>query len=503
MAGSQDFSASNAAPAGTKFVLAVGLALALSAVAVSSESYWIDEAGTATIALQRTPADWWQAMVKDGGSSTQMPLYMVYLWVWEKIFGHGEWWLRAANLPWLALGLLAIPRRPFAFLIIIAASPFVWFYLNEARPYSMQIGVGLLLLGALWRLARLSLKPDQLAPGENFWTWIWGLGLVALAGSSLLGMIWAGAALAVIPPVLGWTGTFRLARRHLLPMGITALSFLALSLYYLWSLKHGARAAPGSTGIGSTIFIGYEMLGFAGLGPGRAQIRAEGLAPLLPFAPLLIVQAVVTLGVLLAAGKSVIRNTPRRVWLGVAAVLGTTVIFLLAAGVLKHFRVLGRHFAPLAPVLLWLLAVGWQNLWSRAGWRRWLAVLFIMSSLGSCLSLRLAQRHAKDDYRAAAAIAIAANARGERVWWCANEVPGHYYGVPLSAGSSGTAPGRVWLAVNPAPSQLTNQPAPDLVILSKPDLHDGNGVVCGFLAGHHYRLSQTLPVFTLWRRDGN
>ncbi|MGO8837782.1 MAG: hypothetical protein ACLQAH_14550 [Limisphaerales bacterium] len=501
MSGPPDYSTPQARPPGSWFVPAVLLALVFCALAIRSESYWMDEAGTATIALQPTPAAWWQAMLQDGGSSTQMPLYMVYLWGWEKIFGHGEWWLRAANLPWLALGLLAIPRRQPAFLLVIALSPFLWFYLNEARPYVMQISLGLLLLGALWRLAGRPEPQHQPAPGDNLWTWGFGLGLVALAGSSLLGMIWAGAALATALPVLGWSRTFQLVRRQLLLLVLATLSFLALAGYYLWSLKHGARATPGSTGVGSTLFCGYELLGFAGLGPGRNQIRAGGPALLLPYAPLLAIQAVVVTAVLLAAGKHLVQNAPRRVWLGVTVILGAAVVFLLAAGGLKHFRVLGRHFAPLAPVVLLLLAIGWHHLWSRAGWRRGLAVLFLISSLVSCLSLRLAQRHAKDDYRTAAAMAIAANARGERVWWCANEVPGLYYGVPLSALNRVAAPGQVWLVANSTGQLLTNQPPPDLVILSKPDLHDYQGFVRAFLQQNHYQPTQELPAFTLWRKN--
>ncbi len=477
------------------------LTILIGAVAITTQSFWIDEASTGTVSAQSTLAGWWQAMLADRGSTAQMPLYTIYTWSWEKIFGHHEWWLRLSNLPWLALGLLAIPRRQTAFLLLVVFSPFVWFYLDEARPYIMQTGAGLLLLGILWQLAGTSSDSDQPGMREGILTGFFCFGLVALSGSSLLGMIWAGAACATALIVLGWPGSLRLARQNMLALVVTSLALIALAGYYLWTLKRRFGAAPGSTGIGNTLFTFYELFGFAGLGPGRNQIRENGLSTFHPFVIPLALQAVVTSFVFFAGCKRVIQQTPRRVWLGVTAILGATVIFLLAAGVLKHFRVLGRHFTPLVPVLVLLLAIGFRSLWSRAGWRRWLAIFFILFSIASAVSLRFAGRHAKDDYRTAAAIAITANANNEKVWWCANESTGRYYSVPLSPKISLAAPGQVWLATHPLARLLTNQPPPDLLILSKPDLHDDNGLMRSYLANRHYVLWRTLPSFTLWRKS--
>ena len=479
-------------------VFPAALAILIGVAAITAQSFWIDEAATGKIAVQSTLAGWWQAMLDDPGSTTHMPLYTIYTWSWEKIFGHNEWWLRLSNLPWLALGLLAIPRRQTAFLLLVGCSPFVWFYLNEFRPYVMQTSVSLLLLGVLWQLAGTSSKPGQ--PGMREWILMgfFCFGLVALSSSSLLGMIWAGAACATVLIVLGWPRSLRLARQNALVLAITSLALITLAGYYLWALKRGKGVTPGSNGIGNTLFAFYELFGFAGLGPGRTQIREIGLSSFRPFVIPLALQTVVTSFVFFAGCKRVMQQTPRRVWLGVAVTLGATVIFFLAAGELKHFRVLGRHFAPLAPVLVLLLAIGFRSLWSRAGWRRWLATFFVLFSLASAVSLRFAGRHAKDDYRTAAAIAITANANNEKVWWCADESTGLYYRVPLSPREGLPAPGQVWLASHPPAQLLTNQPPPDLLILSKPYLHDNDGLMRSYLANHHYVMLQKLPAFTVW-----
>jgi hypothetical protein len=185
-----------------------------------------------------------------------------------------------------------------------------------------------------------------------------------------------------------------------------------------------------------------------------------------------------------------------------AIALGAAAVILLAAGRVRHVSLLGRHFAPLFPCLLLLVAAGLKNLNERGGWRRLLTVSFLLLCLASALSLRFCERHAKDDYRAAAAIAIQANAGGRGVWWCADGTAGLYYGVPLSPPRSvDAAPGQVWLVANPPAAWVTNKPAADVVLLSKPELHDSQGFVQAFLQQNHYQPIQVFPAFTIWRKN--
>src|SRR3984957_2783493 len=90
------------------------LALAVCLIAISSQSFWIDEAFMAGKAAQPTLADWWHMMPKGSGSDLQMPLYMIYMWGFAKIFGLAEWNLRAANIPWFVIGfaifISALPK---------------------------------------------------------------------------------------------------------------------------------------------------------------------------------------------------------------------------------------------------------------------------------------------------------------------------------------------------------------------------------------------------------
>lgn len=480
-------------------LLPLVLAVAVGALAVTSQSFWLDECATGIIAVQPSPGAWWHCMLLDGGSNSQMPFYMFYVWLWEKVSDPTEWALRAANIPWLALGFLAVPRRQGIFLFTLAASPFIWYYLNEFRPYTMQVSSSLLMLGVVWRLAEAPEKNDR---RETILVAGFCAAAVLLAGSSLLGVIWMGAGTIAAATVLGWKRSWQLVRRCWPMFALTGLALLTLAGYYFFSLKQGHRAVLGSTSVGNALFVAYELAGFSGFGPGRLDIRTGGVAVFRPFlVPLLLYAAL--LGFVLFAGcQRVIQKTSKRIWLPVTATLGAAAFALFLIGVVLHFRVLGRHFTPLAPCLLLLVAFGLRQLAERGGWRRILVVAFLLLSLASALSVRFCERHAKDDYRTAAALANAANHQGKLVWWCADGGSGLFYGVPLALAKPGSTilPGQIWWVTDAPETWMTNTAPPDLLILSKPEIHDYTGRTRAFLEQHHYRLSQTFQAFTIWQK---
>jgi hypothetical protein len=500
-----DLLAPSRGPAWVLFVLL----FALGALALNSQSFWIDEANTAEIARQPNPAAWWQAMQKDHGSSAQMPVYMFYVWAWEKVSGTGEFALRTSNLPWLALALAVLLRRSAFLPLTVAISPFFWFYLNELRPYAMQISVTLVMAAALWRLAELQRPEGSGRREERFWVAAFAVSFLLLAGCSMLGVLWCGAALGCAMAVLGCSPALRLLARHAVLCSLSCLVLAALAAYYLWSMKHGARAATGPTGVVNSAFAGYELLGLTGLGPGRLEIRDSGVRAFAPFTLPLALHAGAEAVVLLSGIWFAVRNLSRRAFLGIAASLFVIAGLLVAAGELDRFRVLGRHFAPLGACLMLVTACGLAAFWERGGWRRAVAIAFLCLSLASAASLGLAGRHAKDDYRDAIALARDALARGEKVWWCADGSAAFYYGIPAPAGvakvgageASPNMPGQAWMVRNVALKPLQEQPAPDVVIFSKPDLYDMQGGMREYLARNHYRVVQALPAFTLWQRE--
>jgi hypothetical protein len=476
------------------------LFLVVFAVAISNDSLWIDEALTATKARATTLGDWWRRMADEKMSDLQMPLYMLLVWALAKIFGTAEWALRALNLPWMIAGgvafLQSFPQKKqrLAAGLVLLTAPFAWYYLNEARPYSMQLGGALMVVAALQALSR---SDAPLTTGRG-WFGIFCVGLLVLGGSNMLGMIWVAGALGALAFGLTFPVTKRLLQQNYTLTLATGTGLALLTAYYFWTLSVGARAsAAAGTGWANVVFAGYELAGFTGLGPSRLQLREFGAAALRPYLGWLGVYAVVWSFVWFRGCVALNPGANWRRWLGGVACAAGPVLVLVAAGVVAHFRLLGRHLTPLAAVGLWVLTLGFAALAKeRAWWKRGIVGVWVTLSLLSCLSLRFAPRHARDDYRNAATRARVALGRGQVVWWSAARAGAEYYRLPtdLPPGGKGTA---VEL-INVAPATLASLPLPDLVVASKPDLHDAGGALAAYLSGHGYRPAEALAGFTIW-----
>jgi hypothetical protein len=467
-------------------------------MAISGQSLWIDEAcAAAWKAQQPTLAAWLQDLIQDQSADSQTPLYLLYIWGFAKVFGLAEWTLRAANLPWLILGFGAWMRTcgerekfKWGLAVVAATSPFLWYYLNEARPYIMQAGCIFLIAAAARQL--------YTAP-TRFWLAAFCLGTVGLYGSNMLGAFWAGAAVATTLCVLGWNRIKPLARTHWVIGLVTLLFFAGFGLYYLWTVKNGHRAtAVGTTDVKNIGFIFYELFGFEGLGPGRLEIRGGGLGVFLPYVWGLAAYALILIPVALAGAREIIQRVPFRMVLYSILFFGGVFVFLLLVGVFMHFRLLGRHCTPLLVLVVYLLGMGVARLWSsRHGWAKGWVVLFVGLSLVSSLSLRFAPRHTRDNYRDAAAIAKQALQNGKTVWWNADDKGAAYYHLPLATHGAAAASQALWL-VNPSREMLRMTAPPDVIIASRPDVYDGGGALAEFVAHAHYRPVTNLMAFTVW-----
>jgi hypothetical protein len=282
----------------------------------------------------------------------------------------------------------------------------------------------------------------------------------------------------------------------------TGLLLFMLGLYYLWTLSLGARAARlVATDLRNALFISFELLGFSGLGPGRNAIRAGQWAVFLPWLPWLAIYGGVLLVVLAAGWRSIAASTSRRTRLYWALAFAVVLGFILAVGATVRFRVLGRHCTPLLPLVLFVLGSGVAALLGRRSWTGRLAVAaFLGLNLISCLSLRFCERHAKDDYRAAAAMGRAALAHGETVWWNADLHAASVYHLPLGEKPKDT--GKAIYVADPGKGFDHDLPKPDLVLTSKPDLYDGNGALADYLNSAGFRPTASFAAFTAWQAAG-
>lgn len=462
--------------------LVLFLASVAACVAVSPQSFWIDEAQTALKALEPTLHGWWHALYSEHNSNLQLPLYMLYVWGWARLFGVSELALRAANIPWFFAGLFAIfhfLRRHSglraATLLVYCLHPFVWYYLDEARPYLMQLSGALLVSGCAFS----ALDGEAITAA---WWWLFAAGLTVLCGAGILGAPWAIAItlLLILRPCV---------RRSAVRSGLPALAVFTpilalLALYFAWTIR--AKISTGYLGVNnlpSMLSVFYEQLGFLGLGPGRVTLRAASLSSLPPFLlPLCLLGLPLAWALALAI---------QRRFAAILLMIASPVALIFALGFIRHARILARHLTPLFPFLLIAEAYGVLLLWKsgRLPGRAAAALIVIALTLSS-IEIRFAPRHAKDDNRGAIALATESLAHGKTVWWAADVYSAGYYHFPL-----GEAPGAArWVQdVPPGTSKL-----PDEIFLSKPDLFDPTGSIARFIDAHHYRLAGTLPAFTIW-----
>jgi hypothetical protein len=482
-------------------------ALAITLLIPGSGSLWIDEAQTFHHVAQPTFSALWRDLLADQKSEGLMPLGMFVAWVSGQLIGSSEWQMRAPNILWAALTVLAFVRlgrlwhAPSA-PILVAVQPFLWYYGNEARPYALQIACGAwLAVGCAEVLESRRLDARTLLPIL--------VASAALVASTMFGIITA-VAVAMILAALGWHERWVITRGAQAEMVLGVLWWASLGAYYVWKVASGAKGARlWDVGLQNLGFAFYEFSGFAGLGPGRDELRqlgrtggVAGAVYGLAADPVWIVLLLALLSAVAVALRLAWQREERRrellVYAGVCAlVVGTTFTLSLLAG----FPFWGRHLAPIFPFYCALLALGVESL-RRTSWPQLLRVGVVASLLMvlafSSAQLRWSSRHAKDDYRSAATIALTALRAGRNVWWSADSEAAAYYGLPLlkEVGRPGKA---AYLPVTLL-GRSTPLPVPDMIVMSKSDVFDPAGELGRMIRAQHFRATHRLKAFTVWER---
>lgn len=463
---------------------------------VTGESFWIDEITTASFVRQSDFNVFAHDLIRYSGSESQMPLYMTTAWLWTQLVGEGEWRLRAMNLLWYALLLAGLARwighrRQGGWLLLMAGwHPFVLYYLNEARPYAMQIAGGAWLAVAVRSVC--AKRPDR-GSWRSFF-----LAAHLLCGSSLLGVFPLMAAFGICGV---WWGLHRVRppMRVLWSWMAVAFSCLPWGAYYAYTLLRGSGGASvWHPGWKNMVFSVYELLGFAGLGPGRIALREMAqvgdFAEMWSYLPGIFLLALVYA----VAFGAVIRYRGSRkalLCLPVSGVLALSFLLLVTAAGIAHWPFWGRHLAPLLPLFLILLFEAMDVLpWTR--FRRMLLGSLLVGFIFSSLVLRFSPFHRKDAYRAAATVASVAVSKGQTVWWAAYPLGAEYYGLTHAYDNMQ----RVWTMENPTGEQLSKMPRPDMIVLSKPDLFDAHGAVRNRIDAGTFSSCVQYPSFKIYSK---
>ncbi|MEO7101645.1 MAG: hypothetical protein ABI162_20005 [Luteolibacter sp.] len=463
--------------------LLIAVTVIVGLAAITNQSLWMDEGSSAFKALMPTFKDWWFMTRRIGGSDIQMPVYMFLLWAWEKLGAHSEYALRAINIPWLVIAVLALKRVRFWPLICLT-SPFVLYYVGELRPYTMQIAGGALAAAAIFKVAAGRDKND-----------LHGLHATAaasllLAASSLTAAVWS----------LGlWVGVFIIRPdwlrngRFWIRISPWICAAAIIGSYYVYTLLKGYRASGNDTGgVMSTFFGFYEMIGLLGLGPGRNELRISPKA-LISSLPILVPALACIFIAWLGGLRGWIRTTPRSIVFGTLCAVILPILILVIVGQVMDFRVLGRHLSPAIPAVLLPIAAAFETAEPKKPLVRIVACIALLFSLISCLGLRFLERHSRDDYRRATEIAVEALKQDKKILWQADMNATRYYAY--RAGGTRLV-NSVQILETDAPSSLMFA---DLVVVNRPDLRYKQGDYQAELRRNSFELSARFTGFEIWK----
>jgi hypothetical protein len=494
----------------------------VAAVAITGASLWIDELSTWILADVGSFSSWLKRYLAWTDSDGQMPLYQAYVFLWGQAFGLSEYSMRLANWPLFIAAegvfLWTFRRVPLFALMFWALSsfhPLLWYYLNEARPYVMAYAGATVMLCGLVGLyaAGAPRAPAQAPMSVTCAVRLFVGGTVVLTGSTLLGVPWAGCGVlaAVYLAATRCGGLRRALRGAPVAWGLLAALLAGLAVFYAGTLTRGARATDlFATDLRTLIFSAYELMGLSGLGPGRLELRAAGAEALDEWLLPIVLGGAIIGACLWFGWRALVSCLGARGAFVAAAVACFPAAFIAFAGVFLHWRVVGRHFIPFLPLILSVLALGASALIDNSSSvaKKTLAVALLVTFVISAGNMH-SERHAKDDYRAAAALAGQSLRAGEVVWWAAYGAGGRYYGLDVSDGLEraqacpSVPKGNESLIIdisNVGPDCLVALPGPDLVVLSKTDIFDKSGAIRRWIASSGFTESRTLAAFTLWRR---
>lgn len=513
--------------------VAIVAAAALGALALNQQSLWIDELGTWRLTRADSLAAWLHQLLGWRNSDAQLPLYHAWIKLWSGVVDNREWLLRASNLPWLALALYPFWRAPVRgdavglvrlAGMVCALHPLTWYYTNELRPYMMVLaattltGVGLV---GLWMES-----PDAAIArrARHFLL----LGLALLAACSPVGAIWS---IAFGPAALwlSWKRhgrSFGFERTHAVAAVLYALLLLPVFAQYLMSFLAGVSAAVIDNKIINFAFAFYELLGLAGVGPGREELRANVGAALYAHGPGVAAAALLLLASLAIGLRALWRQEGARLAVVLAlAVLPVFVLFGLAE--VKHWRVVGRHLLPFVFFVCLVLAAGLRAAWAARGGPAARAVtgLALAALLVSSLDIRWAERHQREMYAEAARAAAQTLAQGGTVWWFADDAGPEFYGLGARArklvsqrdydlglshlydGMQGRVvtdcravpPGSLLVFENPPPESLAACPPPARVLYSRREAFDRDGAGAALMQAHGLRPRRSFVGFEVWQ----
>jgi mannosyltransferase len=355
------------------------LGFALRWVSIDTRGFWLDEAITVSQASQSI-----SGIIKTLSEGVHPPLYHILVHLWMTVFGRGEVAVRSFSV---LVGVIAIPAAYWAGsrmydratgLIsagIVTLSPYLIWYSQEARMYSLLFLAGLLSTAFL----ALAVRRNRASPerrGGRFWLWA-GFLFWTLVGMFthyfftflLIGQVAFYVFVVVAPDVRRRRAEGTARTRWWRPWGL----FADVPTLGAWLTVHVVAGLALLAWLLNSVFVGSQnaLLGsVTGSGLGYGQ---EGASLALRFNDVAAVFVEMTAGMHTQAATDVlvamwpftltvmflilhfIRPASRRTWLLVCGASGIAVMMLL--GQWQGQVLASRYFAAVAAPAVLLVAL--------------------------------------------------------------------------------------------------------------------------------------------------
>jgi len=497
-------------------LICLGISVVISIVSVTNQSLWIDEAATAWLASHPTFHELIDTQIYTLGGEPHKLFHIWYVWGWAKLFGISELSLRFSNFPFIFIFLLTIQRGTKVLFnnrwlwILAALNPFVWFYMNEARPY-----MGVMAFSSL---AVISFLIYVVNPNykRKLMPWLSLLGLFLATGMIMLSAF-------IIPSFIialicayksDWDKWKIFLKDWIWPSLIFSPFFLALAGWFIWVILY--QGAPGqieTTSFLNSLFGLYEFLGFLGLGPPRSLLRSAPSMYTI-FQSGYIVTFVIGITFCIIVSIIFMINIQKK---GLASNIYLMMIMFLAGmtffhfvAYFLHFRYWGRHMAQFFPIFIFIITgilANFSYRYREINLTHFAVYTLMAVWLLSSVRLVFFNDYAKDDYRSAVSYVTSAVRHGGTIIWAADTVGASYYGLSCI---NDPLPKTFWptqfkavRAGNWDKAQisyvLTNNPLPIAVAISKSDLFDSNHTIENELKNRNAQLIASPNTFRIYQ----
>ena len=503
--------------------ICLGASILLSFLSITNQSLWIDESITASLASYPTFGKLLYTQLYNTTKETQshLPFYIWYIWGWAKLFGINELSLRIANFPFIVI-LLSVIQWGSKIIFknewnwsIALVSPFVWFYMNEARPYvAVMAFSSLSIICFLFYLTKPS-QSNRLIP------WLCLVGVFFASGMVsfnilLIPVFFITLAIRYKFNRDKWRNFFK---DWLWPSFILSPFFIMLGAWFVWALIHKPNGDVIGTnlvyikkpGILNLLFSMYEFFGFLGLGPPRNIIRsALGLNTFLPYILSLSVGVIGWIVSFIIIVKSWHHNISEIIII-LIEMFCVGILMLFSTFLLFHFRFWGRHFAMLFPIFLFIVIgtiTDGPGEFRNKFLKHIAFCVLIIIWLSSSIRLTYLSEYKKDDYRSAVSYAINAAGNDGSILWAANRNCGQFYGLKFI---NELTPKRVFRSTTAIAAfavdwdkekidnALQSYHHPIIIVISKPDLHDKTGALTIAVKENKAQLVASLNAFKIYK----